>query len=192
MKKKASLFLSEQTLRILIGIAGVLILLSMGGYLYGVYSDNQEELQVEALLKSIKDRVEVLQASEPGTETLMLIENPKGWYILSINILGKFCICSTLDERECELKGGVCDISDLMKNVVVRGYEYMDYGSSSPARSGWEERYYFKIDETPLTIKLMKGGRSLGIDIEGVVIIPEKQRDIYEDAKDGTITIPRR
>jgi hypothetical protein len=79
MQQKYKGLLLEQLLKLLISLAIFVGLIFLGIKLYGMITENTEEMQAKATLEQIKQHME--RAKEEG-ETSLLIYAPKGWKIL--------------------------------------------------------------------------------------------------------------
>ncbi len=82
MRNKSGDITTEEVLKLVLAIAGILILLMLGYSLYKIFVQKTEIAQAKEHLDAIQGVVENLGL---GNQTTYLLTGPKGWYFVSYN-----------------------------------------------------------------------------------------------------------
>jgi hypothetical protein len=94
--KKADM-LPEETLKLLLGVMGIVLLFFLAFNLYGIFMDKTELEQARAMLESIVGKVESLNNNQ---STSYLVVSPKEWSIVIFS--------SEISPRDCGKSDCIC------------------------------------------------------------------------------------
>ncbi len=109
-KGEGSTLSIEETVKLVLGILGIVILISLSVALVGIFTEKNDLIKAQRALEDIKGIVEGL---EEGETKEYVLEGPKDLHVWSVK--EQLCICKkSIDEdstakKEICLKRGVCE-----------------------------------------------------------------------------------
>lgn len=116
MNNKKGILRSE-SLKMIVAIAGIVFLISLGVSLYGIFTKTSEINQAKNSISEIESKINYMEEKKIN-EADILISKPKSWYFISWPLEKKtlipskcikncICICPKKDLETCG-KEGVC------------------------------------------------------------------------------------
>ena len=119
-KNKKAEMTMEEIIKIILAVAGIIILIMLASSLYGIVTAKTKIEQARASLAILSDKLKDMKVEEKRS---FLLESPQDWFVLSYNANTKescgtnSCIC-LCEESDCSGEKSACTNTD--KKVVLK------------------------------------------------------------------------